>query len=70
MQNFVRPLRFSVALAMAPLFDKFLGIISRATGFSRRNSFGVYLFILGSVTSCLVFGSIRYFAGPLAFARC
>ena len=23
-QNFVRPLRFSVALAMAPLFDRFI----------------------------------------------
>ncbi len=68
-QNFVRPLRFSVALAMAPLFEKGLTRISRATGFSRRNSFGVYLFLLGSVTSLLVFGSIFVFAGPLAYAR-
>lgn len=68
-QNFVRPLRFSVALAMAPLFEMGLTRISRATGFSRRNSFGVYLFILGSLTSLLVFGSIFLFAGPLAYAR-
>ncbi len=68
-QNFVRPLRFSVALAMAPLFEKGISAISRATGFSRRNAFGVYLFILGSVTSILVFGSIFVFAGTLAYAR-
>ncbi|KAK9916626.1 hypothetical protein WJX75_005064 [Coccomyxa subellipsoidea] len=68
-QNFVRPLRFSVALAMAPLFEKGISTISRTTGFSRRNAFGVYLFILGSVTSILVFGSIFVFAGPLAYAR-
>ncbi|BDA41122.1 hypothetical protein COCOBI_01-7770 [Coccomyxa sp. Obi] len=68
-QNFVRPLRFSVALAMAPLFEKGISAISRATGFSRRNAFGVYLFILGSVTSILVFGSIFVFAGPLAYSR-
>lgn len=68
-QNFVRPLRFSVALAMAPVFERGISAISRATGFSRRNAFGVYLFILGSVTSFLVFGSIFAFAGPLAYAR-
>ena len=68
-QNFVRPLRFSLALAMAPLFEKGMSKISAVTGFSRRNAFGVYLFILGSVTSILVFGSIFVFAGPLAYAR-
>lgn len=68
-QNFVRPLRFSVALAMAPLFDRFITGVQSRLGCSRHNAFGVYLFILGSVTSIAVFGSIRVFGGPLAFAR-
>ena len=68
-QNFVRPLRFSLALALAPLFERFLNTVSRTTGFSKRNAFGVYLFILGTVTSTLVFGSIFIFAGPLAYAK-
>lgn len=68
-QNFVRPLRFSLALALAPVFERFLNTASRTTGFSKRNAFGVYLFILGTVTSTLVFGSIFIFAGPLAYAR-
>ena len=68
-QNFVRPLRFSLALALAPVFERFLSTISRTTSLSKRNAFGIYLFILGSVTSTLVFGSIYVLAGPLAYAR-
>ena len=68
-QNFVRPLRFSLALALAPVFERFLSTISKTTSLSKRNAFGIYLFILGSVTSTLVFGSIYVFAGPLAYAR-
>lgn len=70
MQHIVRPLRFSVALAMAPLFDKFIDNIQTHFNFSnRRDAFGVYLVILGTLTSVLVFGSIRIFGGPNAFAR-
>ena len=69
LQNFVRPLRFSLAIALAPVFERFLNTISRATGLSKPRAFGVYLFILGTVTSTLVFGSIFVFCGPLAYAR-
>eukprot|EP00884_Botryococcus_braunii_P009355 jgi/Botrbrau1/18420/Bobra.0072s0012.1 len=70
MQHIVRPLRFSLALAMAPLFDKFIDAIQTHFKFSnRRDAFGVYLVILGTLTSVLVFGSIRVFGGPHAFAR-
>ncbi|CAL5227487.1 g10466 [Coccomyxa viridis] len=69
LQNFVRPLRFSLAIALAPVFERFLNAISSATGLSKSKAFGVYLFILGTVTSTLVFGSIFVFAGPLAYAR-
>ena len=64
-QNFVRPLRFALAVSLAPLFDNFLD----ALPMSRRNAFGVYLLLLGSFTSICVFGSIAMMAGPQAFAR-
>jgi hypothetical protein len=68
-QNFVRPLRFTLAVAVAPAFDRFITWTQSMTGWSRRNAFGAFLFLLGSVTSLLVFGSIAVFAGPVAFAR-
>lgn len=59
-----------MALAMAPLFDKFIDAIQERFQFSnRRDAFGVYLAVLGTLTSVLVFGSIRVFGGPSAFAR-
>ena len=67
-QHFIRPLRFSLALAMAPVFDKFINFVQHKTQFKRQNAFAVYLCLLGSVTSICVFGSIRLFAGPMAFA--
>ncbi|DBA71282.1 TPA: hypothetical protein ACH3X2_011099 [Trebouxia sp. C0005] len=67
-QHFVRPLRFSLALFMAPVFDKFINWVQQRAQFKRQNAFAVYLFLLGSITSISVFGSIRLFAGPLAFA--
>ncbi|KAL0051786.1 hypothetical protein WJX82_002085 [Trebouxia sp. C0006] len=67
-QHFIRPLRFSLALFMSPVFDKFINWVQQRTQFKRQNAFAVYLFLLGSITSVSVFGSIRLFAGPLAFA--
>jgi hypothetical protein len=70
MQHIVRPLRFSLALALAPLFDRFIDAIQQQLKLAnRRDAFGVYLIILGTVTSVLVFGSVRMFGGPTAFAR-
>lgn len=67
-QHFIRPLRFSLALFMSPVFDKFINRVQQRSQFKRQNAFAVYLFLLGSITSVSVFGSIRLFAGPLAFA--
>jgi len=50
------------------VFDKFINWVQQRTQFKRQNAFAVYLFLLGSITSVSVFGSIRLFAGPLAFA--
>lgn len=69
LQHFLRPFRLTLALAMAPAFDKVLEGIQRRTGWNKRNAFGLYLFFFGSMTSLLVFGSIYLFAGPTAFAR-
>ena len=68
-QHFIRPLRFSLALAMSPAFDRFINWVQQQTQWKRQNAFAVYLFLLGSVTCITVFGSIRLFAGPLAFAK-
>jgi len=62
-------LRFSLAIALAPVFERFLNTISKIAGCSKPKAFGVYLFILGTLTSTLVFGSIFVFGGPLAYAR-
>ena len=67
-QNFIRPLRFSLAIAMSPVFDQFINWVQQRTKWKRQNAFAVYLFLLGSITSIAVFGSIRLFAGPIAFA--
>lgn len=68
-QNFVRPLRFSLALAMAPAFDRFVDLLASKLRISRPKAFGVYLAILGITTSTLVFGGIFLACGPAAYAR-
>lgn len=68
-QNFVRPLRFSAALALAPAFDRFIDAVASRLGISRPKAFGVYLFLLGTVTCTLVFGGIFLACGPAAYAR-
>ena len=67
-QHFIRPMRFSLALAMSPVFDRFINWVQQRTKWKRQTAFAFYLFLLGSVTCITVFGSIRLFAGPVAFA--
>ena len=68
-QNFVRPLRFSLALAMAPAFDRFIDFLSVKLRISRPKAFGVYIALLGTTTSALVFGGIFLACGPAAYVR-
>ena len=68
-QNFVRPLRLSLALAMAPAFDRFVDLLAARLRISRPRAFAVYIAILGITTSTLVFGSIFLACGPAAYAR-
>ena len=58
-----------MAIAMAPFFDGLIVRLQKLTGWNKRNAFGLYLFLFGSFTSFLVFGSIFVFGGPRAFAR-
>ena len=68
-QNFLRPLRFSLALTLAPLFNRFISFLEARLGLRRQQAFGVYIFLLGAVTSVLTFGSIFVCCGPAAFVR-
>lgn len=69
LQHFLRPFRLTIALGMAPAFDRILTFIQNRTGWNKRNAFGLYLACFGTLTSLFVFGSIYLFAGPMAFAR-
>lgn len=69
LQNFLRPLRFSLALTLAPFFNRFITFLEARLGLRRQQAFGVYIFLLGVVTSVLTFGSIFVCCGPAAFAR-
>jgi hypothetical protein len=68
-QHLVRPLRFTLAVALAPAFDRFIDRIAARCGVSRPAAFGVYIALLGTVTSVVVFGSIFLFCGPAGYAR-
>ena len=59
----------SLALAMAPAFDRFIDFLSAKLRISRPKAFGVYIAILGITTSTLVFGGIFLACGPAAYAR-
>ena len=68
-QNFLRPLRFSLALAIAPAFNRLISSLEARLGLRRQQAFGVYVALLGVFTSVLTFGSIFVCCGPAAFAR-
>lgn len=68
-QNFIRPLRFALAVAMAPAFDGFMNFVQRRFQCRRQTAFAVYIALLGITTTVSVFGSIYVFAGPLAYSR-
>ncbi|GIL80961.1 hypothetical protein Vretimale_9331 [Volvox reticuliferus] len=63
MQNFVRPLRFSLAIALAPIFEKLIQWISQKTGLSTRWAFGLYLTCFALLTAALIFGTLYVLGG-------
>ncbi len=61
--NFLRPIRLSIALAAAPIFNTFLDKVQTRTGVSRAAAFGILLAMI-AVGSCIViFGTIALLGG-------
>lgn len=63
MQNFARPLRLSLALALAPAFDKAIGQISHKVGVNKNWAFGMFLGGMALLTTTVLFGSIYLLGG-------
>ena len=61
-QNFVRPLRFGLAVALAPLFNTFIERIALATGLDKKWAFGVLLVGIAACTFSVLF-SVLYLGG-------
>lgn len=62
-QNFARPLRLSLAIALAPFFDRLIGRMSEATGLQKRWAFGALLAGMAVVTTTCLFGTIWALGG-------
>lgn len=63
MQNFARPLRISLALAMAPAFDRAITRIGTTLGIEKRWAFGLFLLCMGTTTATIMFGSLYLLGG-------
>ncbi|KAG2491733.1 hypothetical protein HYH03_009896 [Edaphochlamys debaryana] len=63
MQNFVRPLRFSLAIALAPVFERMILWIAAKTGLAKQWAFGVWLTGFALVTCASLFGSLYALGG-------
>ncbi|KAG2435441.1 hypothetical protein HYH02_011941 [Chlamydomonas schloesseri] len=62
-QNFLRPLRFSLAIALAPFFERLILWISGKTGLDKKLAFGLYLFCFAITTCVVLFGSLYLLGG-------
>ncbi|KXZ42942.1 hypothetical protein GPECTOR_110g235 [Gonium pectorale] len=63
MQNIVRPLRFSLAIALAPVFERIILWISARTGLDKKWAFGLYLTAFAATTCVVLFGSLYLLGG-------
>ena len=63
MQNFARPLRISLALALAPFFDKIINLIAEKTRLDKKWAFGLLILTIGIITSTTLFGTIFLLGG-------
>jgi hypothetical protein len=53
-QNFARPLRFSLAIALAPLFDRAICWVAERTRLDKKLAFGLVLGAIAATTiTCL-----------------
>ena len=60
--NVLRPLRFSLSLVITPAFDAFVDAIQKRTGWTRRNSTAITIFLVN------VCGTFSYLFGGLFLA--
>jgi hypothetical protein len=58
-----RPLRLSLALALAPAFDRAITAIGERLNVSKGAAFGVFLFCMAVVTTTTLFGSLYLLGG-------
>ncbi|WIA15561.1 hypothetical protein OEZ85_002191 [Tetradesmus obliquus] len=63
LQNFARPLRISLALALAPAFDKAITGLGERLGIDKKWAFGIFLVCMGAVTTVTLFGTIYLLGG-------
>jgi hypothetical protein len=63
LQNFARPLRISLALALAPAFDKAITALGEKLRIDKKWAFGIFLVCMGIVTSATLFGTIYLLGG-------
>ncbi|KAI8475692.1 MAG: hypothetical protein J3K34DRAFT_517126 [Monoraphidium minutum] len=63
LQNFARPLRLSLALALAPAFDRGITSIGQRLKISKGAAFGIFLFCMAVFTSTALFGSLYLLGG-------
>lgn len=56
--NILRPLRFSFSLLISPVFEKFVSLIEKKTGYKKATATGIVVFLVNilATTSYLVFG--------------
>ena len=60
--NILRPLRFTLSVAITPVFNKFIDIIEEKSGWTRRTSTGVTIFLVN------ICGTFMYLFGGLFIA--
>ena len=60
--NVLRPLRFSLSLVLTPAFDSFVDVIQKRTGWTRRNSTAMTVFLVN------ICGTFSYLFGGLFIA--
>ncbi|KAF5826605.1 hypothetical protein DUNSADRAFT_2548, partial [Dunaliella salina] len=62
LQNFVRPLRFALAVALAPAFEKVIGKLTEKTR-NRGLAFGLLMLAIAAATSTTLFGTLYLLGG-------
>ena len=60
--NILRPLRFTLSVAITPAFDKFIELVQKKSGWTRRTSTGVTIFLVN------ICGTFMYLFGGLLIA--